>query len=166
MAARAIRAVKLLRGPPPRSRHVQGDGQARLLAAIWPSLRPALVAVLHTGLRERDALRLRVCDADMKARCVFVVHEKTQTRGRIRSGPTSSRCSRLRWRARGRSSLATIQSQPGHAEPSTTLRYLSTADSGVRAAVEALPAPALPRPEPALRVVSAPEPAKAARDRR
>lgn len=83
-----VKAVKLLREANTRVRFLTDDEETRLLNACPLSLRPLVIAALHTGFRRGELLSLRWCDIDFENGLVTVEASYTKN-GERRSVPMS-----------------------------------------------------------------------------
>src|SRR5262245_1305983 len=70
------KAVKLLREPQGRVRHLSPDELARLLDACAPHLKPIVLLASHTGMRVREILTLTWSQVDVRKRIITLAKTK------------------------------------------------------------------------------------------
>lgn len=76
LKASPARVIKKRKAPPGRVRYLTDDERTRLLAACDATLRPVILAALHTGARRGELLALRWKHCDFKSRTLTFWHTK------------------------------------------------------------------------------------------
>jgi integrase len=101
-SAIALRRVKLMREPPGRTRHLQGDEEERLVAAMTSRPRAAdiIVTCLLTGMRREEALSLRQDAVDLESMVITLDRTKSN---KVRRIPICDELQAVLERAMGRS---------------------------------------------------------------